>query len=75
VTATIAVQAEHREFLLRAYAAYNSQDIEALVVLVSDEAPLLQGESSQPQRRVRRDWSNPKCSLGASFWAHIARRR
>jgi ketosteroid isomerase-like protein len=37
VTATTAVQADHRKLLLRAYAAYNSQDIEALVALVSDD--------------------------------------
>jgi ketosteroid isomerase-like protein len=37
VTATTAVQADHREFLLQAYAAYNSQDVEALVALISDD--------------------------------------
>ncbi len=37
MTATTAVQADHRELLLRAYATYNSQDIEALVALVSDD--------------------------------------
>jgi ketosteroid isomerase-like protein len=37
VTATTAVQADHRKLLLRAYAAYNSQDIEALVALASDD--------------------------------------
>ena len=37
MTATAAVQADHRKRLLRAYAAYNSQDIEALVALVSDD--------------------------------------
>ena len=31
------MQADHRELLLRSYAAYNSQDIEALVALVSDD--------------------------------------
>ena len=31
------MQADHREFLLRAYSAYDSQDIEALVALVSDD--------------------------------------
>jgi ketosteroid isomerase-like protein len=37
VTATTAVQADQRELLLQAYAAYNSQDLEALVALVSDD--------------------------------------
>jgi ketosteroid isomerase-like protein len=37
VTATTAVQADHRRLLLQAYAAYNSQDVEALVALVSDD--------------------------------------
>ena len=36
MTATTAVQADHRELLLQAYAAYNRQDLEALVALVSD---------------------------------------
>ena len=33
MTATTGVQADHRELLLQAYAAYNSQDVEALVAL------------------------------------------
>jgi hypothetical protein len=37
VTATTAVQADHRGLLLQAHAAYNSQDVEALVALVSDD--------------------------------------
>jgi ketosteroid isomerase-like protein len=37
VTATTAVQADHRGLLLQTYAAYNSQDVEALVALVSDD--------------------------------------
>jgi ketosteroid isomerase-like protein len=37
VTATTAVQADHRGLLLRAYAAYDGQDTEALVALVSDD--------------------------------------
>jgi ketosteroid isomerase-like protein len=37
VTVTAAVQADHRELLLRAYSACNSQDIEALVALVSGD--------------------------------------
>lgn len=37
MTATTAVQADHRGLLLQAYAAYNSQDVEALVALVSDD--------------------------------------
>ena len=36
MTATTGVQADHRELLLQAYAAYNSQHIEALVALISD---------------------------------------
>jgi hypothetical protein len=35
--ATTAVQADHRELLLRADAPYNVRDIEALVALVSDD--------------------------------------
>ncbi len=31
------MQADHRELLLQAYAAYNSRDIAALVALVSDD--------------------------------------
>jgi hypothetical protein len=37
VTATTGAQADHRELLLQAYAAYNSQDVEALVALISDD--------------------------------------
>ena len=37
MTATTGVQADHRELLLQAYAAYNSQEVEALVALVSDD--------------------------------------
>ena len=37
MTVTAAVQADHRELLLRAYSACNSQDIEALVALVSGD--------------------------------------
>ena len=37
MTATTAVQADHRELLLQAYAAYSRQDLEALVALVSDD--------------------------------------
>jgi hypothetical protein len=37
VTATTGVQADHKELLLQAYAAYNSQDVEALVALISDD--------------------------------------
>ena len=37
MTTTAAVQADRRELLLRACAAYNSQDIEALVAPVSDD--------------------------------------
>ena len=37
MTATTGVQADHRELLLQAYAAYNSQDVEALVALISDD--------------------------------------
>jgi ketosteroid isomerase-like protein len=37
VTATTGVQADHRELLLQAYAAYNRQDVEALVALISDD--------------------------------------
>ena len=37
MTATTAVQADHRGLLLQAYAAYNSQDVEGLVALVSDD--------------------------------------
>jgi hypothetical protein len=45
VTATTGVQADHRELLLQAYAAYNSQDVEALVALISDDVdwPELRG--------------------------------
>ena len=37
MTASTAVQADHRELLLQAYAAHNSQDIAALLALVSDD--------------------------------------
>ncbi len=37
MTATTAVRIDHRELLLQAYAAYNRQDLEALVALVSDD--------------------------------------
>jgi ketosteroid isomerase-like protein len=37
VTATTAVQADQRDLLLQAYAAYNGQDLEALLALVSDD--------------------------------------
>jgi hypothetical protein len=37
VTATTGVQADHRELLLQAYAAYNSQDVAAPVALISDD--------------------------------------
>jgi len=37
VTATTGAQADHRELLVQAYAAYNSQNVEALVALVSDD--------------------------------------
>ncbi len=37
MTATTAVQIAHRELLLQAYAAYNRQDLEALLALVSDD--------------------------------------
>ena len=37
MTATTAVQADHRGLLLQAYAAYNSQGVEGLVALVSDD--------------------------------------
>jgi hypothetical protein len=37
VTATTGAQADHRELLLQAYAGYDSQDIEALVALISDD--------------------------------------
>jgi hypothetical protein len=37
VTATGGVSADRRALLLRAYAAYNNQDVEALLALVSDD--------------------------------------
>jgi ketosteroid isomerase-like protein len=37
MTATNDVQADHRELLLQAYAAYNHQDVDALLALVSDD--------------------------------------
>jgi ketosteroid isomerase-like protein len=37
VTATTGAQADQRELLLQAYAAYNSQDAAALVALISDD--------------------------------------
>jgi ketosteroid isomerase-like protein len=37
VTATTGAQADHRELLLQAYAAYNRQDVAALVALISDD--------------------------------------
>jgi ketosteroid isomerase-like protein len=37
VTATAGAQADHRELLLQAYAAYYSQDVEALVAVISDD--------------------------------------
>lgn len=36
MTSTTDVQADHRELLLQAYAAYNSQNVEDLLALVSD---------------------------------------
>ena len=35
--ATTGAQADHRELLLQAYAAYNSQDVAALVAPISDD--------------------------------------
>lgn len=37
MTATTGAQADHRELLLQAYAAYNSQDVAALVALISND--------------------------------------
>jgi ketosteroid isomerase-like protein len=37
MTSNTDVQADHRELLLQAYAASNSQDVEALLALVSDD--------------------------------------
>ena len=37
MTAATAAQADHRGLLLQAHATYNSQDVEGLVALVSDD--------------------------------------
>lgn len=37
MTLTTDMRADHRELLLQAYAAYNSQNVEALLALVSDD--------------------------------------
>jgi hypothetical protein len=49
VTATTAVQADHRGLLLQAYAAYNSQDVEALVALAPARCRTLE----ETQRKAR----------------------
>jgi ketosteroid isomerase-like protein len=59
VTVPTAVPADHRELLLRAYAAYESQDIEALVALVSDDVNWPDDDAGRPHGKdaVRPYWT------------------
>ena len=49
----------HRSVLLRAYAAYNAQDIEGLLILVSDDVDWPNGEAGRLRGKdeVRAYWS------------------
>ena len=59
MTATTGVQADHRELLLQAYAAYNSQDVEALVALISDDVDWPDDDASRLHGKdeVRAYWT------------------
>ena len=59
MTAADDVPPAHRELLLRAYAAYNSQDIEGLLALVSDDVDWSDGEAGR---------LHGKAEVGA-YWA------
>ena len=52
MTANTDVQADHRELLLQAYAAYHNQDVESLLALVSDDGGRLHGKAE-----VRTYWT------------------
>jgi ketosteroid isomerase-like protein len=58
MTSNTDVQADHRELLLQAYVAYNSQDVEALMALVSDDVDWLDdGGRLHGQAEVRTYWT------------------
>ena len=64
MTSTTDVQADHRELLLQAYAAYNSQDVETLLACVSDDVdwPDDDGGRLHGKAEVRTYWTEQ--------WAH-----
>ncbi len=62
MTPDTAVQADHRELLRQAYAAYNSQDLEALVALVSDDV-------DWPDGRVRLHGKDEVRAYWTEQWA------
>ncbi len=53
------VQADHRELLLQAYAAYNSQDVEDLLALASDNVDWPDGDGGRlhGKAEVRTYWT------------------
>lgn len=59
MTSTSDVQEDHRELLLHAYAAYNSQNVEALLALVSDDVdwPDDDGGRLHGKAEVRTYWT------------------
>ena len=58
MTSTIEGWEDHRELLLQAYAAYNSQDVEALLARVSDDIDWPNGKGGRlhGKTEVRTYW-------------------
>jgi ketosteroid isomerase-like protein len=68
VTATGRVSADRRALLLRAYAAYNNQDVATLLTLVSDDV-------DWPDEAGRLQGKGEVRAAGGIFWQAVCQRR